>query len=124
MEDEDDDAEMADYGTDFSDDVDPKSGIGSLVFPGFLSCRDLNGPAGGEGGDPRLFGRETGKPRFPIRPRAGGPGTTSRVRELPVVPPPEPETKCHTGRSPRRARAHRSMFSAELRSRTRLAGVV
>ncbi len=79
------DAEMADNGTDFSDDVDPnvtrESGIGSPVSPVFLG-----GGTPGESEfpipdwpDSRLAGnhmigtrnRETARGRFPIRP---GPG--------------------------------------------------
>ena len=85
MEDGDSDAEMADYGTDFSDDVDPnvtrESGIGWIPrrFPGF-------GPQllGGISRFPPIpdwpgiGNRKTG--RFPIRlgPGIGVPGAARR----------------------------------------------
>jgi hypothetical protein len=112
MEDKDDDAEMApDYGTDFSDDVDPNfdakarpqhSGIGNRIqgngepeaevtiplhslviprrFPGF--CRET----GREFIPVSRFGRETGNPRFPIRPGTGNRGPDSAGRGFPGLP--------------------------------------
>ncbi len=81
MEDEDDDAEMADYGTDFSDDVDPNfdakarpqhAGIGNRI-PRFRRPGVL--PGNGEGIPVSRFGRETGNPlsRFGREPGIGVP---------------------------------------------------
>ncbi len=64
MEDGDLDAKMADYGTDFSDDVDPsvtrESGVGSSVFPFFGGISRFaipDWPA-------RIGNRKTGRFRF------------------------------------------------------------
>jgi hypothetical protein len=68
MEDGDSDAEMADYGTDFSDDVDPNFDASSLPGHSRIGNRIPRFP--GFGGDfpipewPGIGNRETG--RFPL----------------------------------------------------------
>jgi hypothetical protein len=86
MEDDDSDADskMADYGTDFSDDVDPN--LDAKALHNFEQGSTVEITVGNRESDPpfsrvwgdfpipdsRLAGnRETGNPRFPIRP---GPG--------------------------------------------------
>jgi hypothetical protein len=82
MEDDDSDAEMADYGTDFSDDVDPnvtrESGIGpgSIPrFPGFggdfrASSPDSRFPSGWESGGPGIGVPGAARRGFPGLPAA------------------------------------------------------
>jgi hypothetical protein len=77
------DAEMADYGTDFSDDVDPnvtrESGIGSPVFPVLGGISPFPVP------DSQLAGnRESGNGPFPDSAGTGnrGPGGGTPARGI------------------------------------------
>ncbi len=83
MEDEDDDAEMADYGTDVSDDVDQNfdakapprhSGIGNRIprFPDFFAGRE----------SPFPIWPGNREPRFAIRPGTGNRGPDSAGRRI------------------------------------------
>ena len=77
MEDDDSDAEMADYGTDFSDDVDPNSDASSLPGHSRIGNRVPRFP--GFGGDfpipvPGRVGNRKFPPRFPAKSGIGGTG--------------------------------------------------
>ncbi len=85
MEDGDSDTEMADYGTDFSDDVDPNFDASSL--PGHSRIGSRIPPFSrfwGGFSDSRVAGnRESGNGPFPVRPGTGNRGPDSASRGVP-----------------------------------------
>ncbi len=89
MEDGDSDGEMADYGTDFSDDVDPNLNFDASSLPGHSRIGNRIPRFPGFGGDfpipdSRVAGnRESGNGPFPVRPGTGNRGPDSASRGFP-----------------------------------------